>query len=71
MNAHTFVSKEGSIVWAMLRSPKGIISIGKFRSVKRAEARCIEWANAAPTTQFVGRLDGQETWRAWFNDSSS
>ena len=66
--AQTLVSKENSIVWAMLRSHKGLISIGKFRSIKKAEARCIEWADKFPETRFLGIFRSHEEMREALKD---
>jgi hypothetical protein len=54
LQAQTIVSKENSIVWAMLQGAKGLTSIGKFRSIKKAQARCEEWADTFPNTRFLG-----------------
>ena len=68
VQAQTLVSKENSIVWAMLRSHKGLVSIGKYRSIKKAEQRCIEWASHFENTHFLGIFRSYEEMREALKD---
>ena len=68
IKAQTLVSKENSIVWAMLRGKKGLTSIGKFRSIKKAESRCIEWANKFPNTRYIGVFRGYDEMKEAIRD---